>query len=58
MKTRLILAAALALIGTGLQAQKYSGGVIDRNAAVVGGELITVSDIESEVRMMRAQGYG
>ena len=58
MKKRIILAAALILMGTGLQAQKYSGGIIDRNAAVVGGELITVSDIESEVRMMRAQGYG
>ena len=57
MNRRLFLAAVLLLACIGLRAQKYSGGVIDRNAAVVGGELITVSDIESEVRMMRAQGY-
>jgi len=38
-------------------AQKYQNGLIDKSAAVVGNELITVSDIESEVQMMRAQGF-
>ncbi len=37
-------------------AQKYSGGVIDRVAAVVGNELITLSDVESEIRVAHAQG--
>ena len=37
-------------------AQKYKG-IIDRTIATVGGELITLSDIEQEVQMMRARGY-
>jgi len=49
------VAFALALSLTA-GAQKYSGGVIDRVAAVVGNELITLSDVESEVRVARAQG--
>ena len=49
------MAFALALSLTA-GAQKYSGGVIDRVAAVVGNELITLSDVESEVRVARAQG--
>ena len=36
-------------------AQKY-GKVIDKTVAVVGNEVIMVSDIEQEVQMMRAQG--
>ena len=56
MKTRFFLAAVLAFVCAGASAQKYSGGVIDRTAAVVGGELITVSDIEAEIKMQRAQG--
>lgn len=37
-------------------AQKYSGGVIDKTVAVIGNEMIAISDIESEVQMIRAQG--
>ena len=37
-------------------AQKYPNGLIDKTAAVVGNELISISDIEGEVQMMRAQG--
>ena len=37
-------------------AQKYQG-VIDKSVATVGGELITLSDIEQEVQMMNARGY-
>lgn len=47
-----ILAAALAIIPAG--AQKYK--TIDKSIAVVGNELITVSDLENEIRMMHAQG--
>ncbi len=37
-------------------AQRYSDGLIDKSVAVVGNELIMLSDIENEVMMMRAQG--
>lgn len=37
-------------------AQKYNG-VIDKSVAVVGNELILLSDIESEVQVLRTQGY-
>ena len=37
-------------------AQRYGGGLIDKSVAVVGGELITLSDIESQVQMMAAEG--
>ena len=47
-----ILAAALCMIPAG--AQKYK--TIDKSIAVVGNELITVSDLENEIRMMHAQG--
>ncbi len=37
-------------------AQKYPDGIIDKTIAIVGGEMIMISDLESEVQMMRAQG--
>ena len=36
-------------------AQKYNG-IIDKSVAVVGNELISLSEIESEVQMMKAKG--
>ena len=48
-----VLFAGLSLIAS---AQKYGGGVIDKTVAVVGNEVIMISDIEQEVQMMRAQG--
>lgn len=47
-----VLAALLCIIPAG--AQRYK--TIDKSIAVVGNELITVSDLESEIQMMRAQG--
>ena len=49
---------ALALLGSCLSAsaQKYQN-IIDKSVAVVGGELITLSEIEQEVQMMSARGY-
>ena len=38
------------------RAQKYQG-VVDKSVSIVGGELITLSDIENEVQMMSARGY-
>ncbi len=37
-------------------AQKYSNGLIDKSVAVVGNEMIMLSQIEQEVQMLRAQG--
>ena len=52
------LLAAVLFIGLSFiaSAQKYGGGVIDKTVAVVGNEVIMISDIEQEVQMMRAQG--
>ena len=49
---------ALLLLGSCLSAsaQKYQN-IIDKSVAVVGGELITLSEIEQEVQMMSARGY-
>ena len=47
------MAAAVAVVAS---AQRY-GSVIDKTVAVVGGESITISEIESQVQTMRAQGY-
>jgi peptidyl-prolyl cis-trans isomerase SurA len=56
MKFRFIVFAAALFLTTGLFAQKYSGGLVDKTVAVVGNEVILVSDIESEVQQMQAQG--
>ena len=54
---RIIVAAMLLPLCLGASAQKYNK-IIDKSVAVVGNELITISDIEAEVQMMRAQGSG
>jgi len=56
MKFRVIVFAAALFLTTGLSAQKYSGGLVDKTVAVVGNEVIMISDIESEVQQMQAQG--
>ena len=56
MKFRAIVFAAALLLTTGLSAQKYSGGLVDKTVAVVGNEVIMISDIESEVQQEQAQG--
>ena len=55
MKRIFIIALALA---AGLQAgaQKYSGGLVDKTVATVGGETILLSDVEEEVKQRRASG--
>ena len=54
MKIKYIIAAIAALGSICAGAQKYK--TIDKSIAVVGNELITVSDLENEIQMMRAQG--
>ena len=56
IKTTIILAAALLAFCMPASAQKYCG-IVDKSVAVVGGELITLSEIEQEVQMMNARGY-
>ena len=57
-KTFIVLAAlaALSCCCTAAFAQRYNGGLIDKTIAVVGNEMISLADIETEVQMMRAQG--
>ena len=54
---RIFIITALALVAS-LQAgaQKYSGGLVDKTVATVGGETILLSDIEEEVKQRRAGG--
>ena len=57
MKHRIIvISLALLSLCSVAAGQKYRG-VIDKSVAVVGGELITLSEIEQEVQMMNARGY-
>ena len=49
------IATALLTVSALAGAQKY-GGIVDKSAAVIGNELITLSDIEQEVQMMSARG--
>ena len=53
---RLVIAVAFALSALTVSAQKYSDGLIDKTVAVVGNEMIMISDIEEEVAMMKAYG--
>ena len=50
-----IFALAASLLCIAASAQKYSG-VIDKTVAIVGGEFISLSELEQEVQLMRAQG--
>lgn len=51
-----MMALALLAVSVTAGAQKYNG-VIDKSVAVVGGELITLSEIEQEVQMLNARGF-
>ena len=48
-----LLTAATAIAG----AQTYGGGLIDKSVAIVGNDVVLLSDIEEEARMMQAGGY-
>ena len=53
---RLAIAVLFAAAALTASAQKYSGGLIDKTVAIVGNEVIMLSDLEDEVAMMRAYG--
>ena len=46
---------ALASLCTLASAQRYNG-LVDKSVAIVGNEMITLSDVEAQVQAMRAQG--
>ena len=54
-KIGLVMAAAFALTSVTASAQKYPG-VVDKTIALVGDEMITISQLEEEVKMMTAYG--
>lgn len=53
---RLWATAALLILSVSASAQKYHNGVVDKSIAVIGNEMIMISDLEEEIQMMRAQG--
>ena len=47
---------ALSAISFAASAQKYPNGIIDKTVAVIGNEVIMISQLEEEVQMMKAYG--
>lgn len=40
-----------------MKAQRYENGLIDKTVALVGNDMIMISQIEDEIKMMSAEGY-
>ena len=57
MKIKKIVALAFLAGSYTLSAQNYPEGLIDKVVAVVGGEMVMISDIEQDIQMMAAQGF-
>ena len=55
-KMMLVAIVAFVMTAVAASAQKYQDGVIDKTIAVVGNEMVTISQLEEEVQMMRAYG--
>ena len=55
-KTALVAALTFVMTAFSASAQKYQGGLVDKTVAVVGNEMIMLSQLEEEVQMMRAYG--
>lgn len=54
--TKFVAAASLLFISVSASAQKYQNGVVDKTVAVIGNEMIALSDVEQEARMAQSQG--
>ena len=52
----LLLALPLMAAVTPVRAQQYNNGLIDKCVAIVGGEMISLSELEQEIQIMKAQG--
>ena len=48
--------ATLMCVGVAASAQKYNG-LIDKSVAILGSEMISLSDVEAQAQAARAQGY-
>ena len=57
MKHTLLTIIAILSASVSLSAQVYRGGLIDKTIAIVGNEKITLNELESQIRDMRAMGY-
>ena len=53
---KVALSIALVLAAVASPAQNYGDGLVDKSVAVVGNEVIMISDVEAEAQMMRARG--
>lgn len=53
---RLLPLAVMLFFSCALSAQTYKGGLIDKTVALVGNDIITISQLENEVQLMMAQG--
>ena len=53
----MVCSVMLSAASLATHAQVYENGLIDKSVAVVGNDMILLSDIENEVRMMQASGY-
>ena len=51
-----LMSLVILLVAQSVSAQKYPNGVIDKTIAVVGNEMIMISDLEEEAQMMKAYG--
>ncbi|MBQ7773515.1 MAG: peptidylprolyl isomerase [Bacteroidales bacterium] len=53
-----VLAVVLLILPVSLAAQKYENGLADKIIVLIGNEAIFLSQLESEIQMMSAQGMG
>ena len=53
---RLMAVVVSVCMALSASAQKYTDGIVDKTIAVIGNEVITISQLEEEVKMMRAYG--
>ena len=53
---KLAVAVSLSAVVVSASAQKYSNGLVDKTVAIVGNEMIMLSDVEEEMQMMMAYG--
>lgn len=53
---KIAVCSILTLLAICASAQKYPNGLVDKSVAVVGNEMIALSDIEGEIQMMRLNG--
>ena len=54
--SRLVAVVAFLAVSFAASAQKYQDGIVDKTVAVIGNEVILISQLEEEVNMMKAYG--